>query len=697
MPQRIKALIGFVLLFCVSGVGLESTGAADYGSLPLSFVPNAGQTRSGVNYVAEGPGVGVFFTPQQVRFAFAKGDRGHALALSFVNAQSERPPVARQQLQGRVNYLRGSNPTGHHVGLPTYSELVYRELWRGIDMAFRGGQGHLKYEFRLRPGARVEDIRLSYQGAERLSVDADGTLLIDTSIGALRDDAPTAYQIVGGVRIAVPVRYEVDRESSAYGFAIDDDYSRAHALVIDPSIDYSTFLGGAADDEGFDIDVHPNGEAYVTGSTQGTGFPTTPGAYDVTHNGGDDVFVTKFNKTGTALVYSTYIGGSSSDIGESIAVLPNGEAYVTGETRSSNFPATPGAFDDSLNGGEDVFVLKLNKAGSALVYSTFLGGTANEQGRGIAVDHHGNAHVGGLTSSIDFPTTPGSFDPNYNGGTSDGFVTKLNDDGSDLLYSTFLGGELDDVARAIALDRHGHAYATGYTRSVATFPVTPGAYDTTRNSPPTRDPFVTKFTEDGSALVYSTFLGGMFADEGAGIAVDPRGEAYVTGYTNSPNYPTTVGAAQPVPGGVLGSMLDAFITKLNDEGSALVYSTFLGGLATEEGRDITVDRRDRAHVTGFTNSLADFPRTLDAVQPVYGGGLADAFQTTVNAEGSAFVHSTFLGGELNDRGRGIAVDPVGDPYVTGWTASLGFPTEDAYDASHNGARDVFVTKYDLRR
>nr|MBI2905687.1 SBBP repeat-containing protein [Chloroflexota bacterium] len=317
---------------------------------------------------------------------------------------------------------------------------------------------------------------------------------------------------------------------------------------------YSTYLGGSVYDSGQAIAVDGSGNAYVTGKTSSSDFPTTPGALDTSSNGGTDAFVTKLNAGGNGLVYSTFVGGIWNDYGYAVAVDGGGNAYVTGNTNSLDFPTTPGAFDTSQNGNADAFVTKLNADGSGLVYSTFLGGSNDDIGYGLVVDGNSNAYVTGETASSDFPTTSGALDTSSNGGT-DAFVTKLNADGSALLYNTFLGGSSNDRGKAIAVDGSGNAHVTGNTSS-SDFPTTPGAFDTVLNG---GDAFVTKLNAAGSGLVYSTFLGGSNSDYGYAIAVDGGGDAYVTGYATSTDFPTTPGAFDT---GFNGDYNDAFVTKM---------------------------------------------------------------------------------------------------------------------------------------
>jgi hypothetical protein len=332
-----------------------------YEKLPLSFIPNEAQTDEAVRYYAQGAGYGFFFTSKGAMLSFAegKGHRGHALSLDFLGADPHATLTAQERLSGEVNYLVGDEPAKWRQGLPTHGELLYGGLWPGIDMAVRGEGGKLKYEFHLKPGSSVEDVRLAYRGAEGLSVGTGRELLVQTSQGILEDAAPVSYQRIGGERVPVESRY-VLKGNGGYGFSVGAYYPR-YPLVIDPALDYSTSLGGKRDDRGNSIVVDGRGRAYVTGFTESANYPTTRGAFDTTYNGNGDVFVTKLNASGSALAYSTFLGGTDNDQGLGIAVR-DGRAYVTGRTGFglNDYPTTPGAFDRTFNGGLDAFVTKLS-------------------------------------------------------------------------------------------------------------------------------------------------------------------------------------------------------------------------------------------------------------------------------------------------------------------------------------------------
>ncbi|MGB6474111.1 MAG: SBBP repeat-containing protein, partial [Candidatus Sulfotelmatobacter sp.] len=490
------------------------------------------------------------------------------------------------------------------------------------------------------------------------------------------------YQEVRGQRREVAGNF-VLRGPHRIGFVLGP-YDHSQPLVIDPTLAYSTYLGGNYQDSGTSIAVDSSGNVYVTGYTGSTNFPTV-NALQATDNGGtSDAFVTKLNASGSALDYSTYLGGNDADYGYGIAVDSSGNAYVTGSTHSTNFP-TVNPIQATDNGFYNAFIAKLDPSGSALVYSTYLGGSHDDYGYGIAVDSSGSAYVTGSASSTNFPTV-NAFQAACGGGGeggcpgyTDAFVAKLNPAGSALIYSTYMGGSYTDYGTAIAVDSSGDAYVTGFTASYVIASV-PGSTNFPTANPfqatcggtaeglGCGDAFVAELNPTGSALVYSTYLGGSaIEDYGYGIAVDSSGNAYVTGATASTDFPV----ANPLQPTNTGDG-DAFVTKVNAAGSALVYSTYLGGSGGGNfGNGIAVDSSGNAYVTGYTES-AHFP-TANPPQGTLGGSF-DAFVTKFDPAGSALVYSTYLGGSNDDQGNGIAVDSSGNAYVTGFTYSTNFPT-----------------------
>jgi hypothetical protein len=617
---------------------------AVYAKLPLSFEPNRGQTDARVKFLARGSGYVLFLTSREAVLTFAPpqqvSTRSPLLAnpaqsvdsnavravrtvvrMRLAGANVEPAVTGWDRLPGTVSYFIGNDPAQWRTTIPTYSKVIYKDVYPGIDLAFSGSQGQLEYDFIVHPGGNPSRIAVEFQGADRLEVSSQGDLILHTATGPIHQRKPVIYQEFSGIRQEIAGGYVLtDKQLVTFRVA---SYDVSQPLIIDPVLFYSTYLGGSGDDFGYGIAVDAVGNAYVTGTTTSTNFPTTAGAFQTASGGRADAFVTKLNPTGSApLVYSTYLGGSGDDGGRGgIAVDALGNAYVTGFTNSTNFPTTVGAFQTTYGGGfGDAFVTKLNPTGAALVYSTYLGGSDDDEGLGIAVDALGNAYVTGVTFSTNFPTTAGAFQT-ASGGSVDAFVTKLNPTGSaPLVYSTYLGGSGLDEGLGIAVDALGNAYVTGDTTST-NFPTTVGAFQTTYGGG-FRDAFVTKLNPTGSApLVYSTYLGGSGGDIGWGVAVDAAGNAYVTGNTTSTNFPTTAGAFQTASGG----SVDAFVTKLNPTGSApLVYSTYLGGSGDDGGRRIAVDALGNAYVTGFTTST-NFPTTVGAFQTTYGGGIRDAF------------------------------------------------------------------------
>jgi hypothetical protein len=703
--RAVYAITGIALFLTSGRSAMAETGRdralAAYANLPLTFVENRGQLDNRVRYCAQRGNFAAHFTPGQIVYSLGKDQSSSSavLSLEFLQANPRVSLEAEERAPGVVSYFRGNDPTRWQSALPRYSRLVYRDLWAGVDLRLHDHAKSLKYEFRVRPGAPVSNIRLAYTGASGVSLDPRGALRIDTPAGVLRDAPPVSWQEIDGARVPVESRYVLNADGE-YGFAIGAGYRKDRELIIDPGLDYSTFLGGAGDDSGARIAVDSAGNAYIVGTTQSPDFPTTAGAFRRTGavSGFSDVFVTKLNSTGTALIYSTFIGGGNFDWGRAIAIDAAGNAYIAGQTKSSDFPTTSGAFDRTFNvlncprcgvDNYDAFVAKLNPNGSALVYSTYLGGANDiDDALGIAVDSAGSAYVTGETGSSDFPVTPGAFRTVRNG-AYDAYVTKLNPAGSALVYSTFIGGSAVDFGVRIAVDAAHNAYVLGNTSSVD-FPATPGAFDTSQNG--SFDLFVLKLNATGNALIYSTFLGGSNMELAGGLALDSAGNVYVTGSTISLDFPTTPGALKTVSDGN-----DGFVTKLNPTGSALVYSTFIGGSGSDGVSGIALDSSGNAFLTGSTSSQ-DFPTTVGAIDSTYNGGAVDAYVAELSPDGSALLYGTYLGGADSDNANDVALGPGGSVYVTGQTMSTDFPTTaGAFDRIRNGdpqvsSQDAFVAR-----
>jgi hypothetical protein len=689
------------------------------GGTGLGFEPNVGQTDPRVDYLARTRSGTVFLTPTAAVFAMQKPPSGppsvdtNAAAgmpspklatpglcggvtvfMQIVGANPATRPVGQEEFPGKVNYFLGNDPARWHTDIPTYGRVEYPNVYPGISLTYYGGPDGLEYDFVLSPGADARTIALRFEGADGADLNSQGGLVVHTAAGDLVQHAPVVYQESGSQRQPVPGRLVLD--SGLVRFDVGA-YDRGRPLVIDPVVlGYSTYLGGSGDDRAFAVAVDAAGDAYVAGDTGSRRFPTNSGAFDGTYNGNYDIFVAKLSPDGGTLLYGTYIGGKDIDQSPRLAVDGAGNAYLTGNTSSKDFPVTAGAFDTTYNGSSntyDAFVTKLSPGGDHLAYSTFLGGTGPDDGLGIAVDSAGEAYVAGFTQSADFPTTPGAFQTTFK--AIDGFIAKFNVAGSALVYSTLFGGSSPDYAQGIAIDAAGNAFVTGETKS-ADLPTTPGAFDKVFHGG-FYDAFAAKLSSDGSSLLYGTYLGGSGSDAGEAIALDGAGDAYVNGTTDSADFPTTPGAFQVAFRGDD----DAFVIKLNAAGGGLEYGTYLGGSQHDEsGLEIAVNGAGDAYVTGLTNSR-DFPTTPGAWDRSYNDGSFDGYVAELNPSGSALAFSTFLGGSREDEGVGIAVGGADNAYVVGLTASTDFPvTPGAYQTTyhrggHNGY-DAFVAKFGRR-
>jgi len=656
---------------------------------PAFFVPNHGQYPQEVLFAASAKHTQFYFMKSRIIHAMelagdeSDGPKGVALSMGFVDVNPDLSAQGAEMYGGKVNYFKGNNQSEWKNNIPAYGELKYSEVWEGINLAIRHTEKGIKLDWHVAPGTNPDVIWLRYEGADSLSISDDGSLLISHQYGEVHEEAPVAYQMIDGRRVDIPCGYRIDGALS-YGFWLGDGYDPARELIIDPLLPYATLLGGNDYDNGAAIAADAEGCAYITGATLSTDFPITPGAFQTTLPGSNSAFVTKFSADGSRLLYSTYLGGSSEYTdGRLIAIDSAGHAYITGTTSSTDFPVTPGAFQTSNKGSFSAYATKLSPDGASLVYSTYLGGSGYDTGQSIRVDADGFAYVGGFTQSSDFPTTPGAFQQSSTGSGTQGFLLKLSADGTALSYSTYLGGSADTVIQGIAIDAAGRVYVTGYTSS-ADFPVTPGAFQTTMKGG--YDVFVTKFSPDGSSLVYSTFAGGSEADYSRGICTDEQGNAYVTGSTTSADFPVTSGAAQSAFGGGNG---DAFVFKLSAAGSAMVYSTYLGGDAQDAGYAITLASGNRACVTGLTWS-SNFP-TTPWVTPTALQGTTAAFLTIVSEDGTSFIVSNYIGGDNASSASGIATGADGRVYITGTTSSSNFPvTPGAFQTTRHGYADAFV-------
>jgi hypothetical protein len=653
----------------------------------LRFEPNVGQSDPRVTHISRGSDHTLLMTRRGAVLKLRGPKREAAVRMTFVGAHRAPQVVGRGRLESVSNYLRGRDPSNWITGVPNFSQVVYRNLYDGVDLTFHASrEGELEFDYLLEPGVDPSGIRLAYSGADALHVDRTGALVLRAGGGRIRQSPPIVFQTLNGERRQLKASH-VLHGANEVGFELKGYDPRA-ALLIDPVLTYSTYLGGSQDEFPIWSDIDDDGNFYVTGVTSSPDFPTTSGAYQTDYAGGDDVFVTKLNRSGSGLLWSTYIGGTSFDVAIGLDVDRRGNVVVTGATGSTDYPTTPGVYQRDFAGGEaDVFVTKLHRSGSRLLYSTLLGGSAEEAGFISFFDEDGNAYIEGETASADFPTTSRAFQTTYGGGPFDGFVTKLNRNGSALDYSTFIGGEGYDGAHDGWLDEDNNFYIDGPTES-ANFPTTPGAFQRTLNGP--SDAFAAKLNPRGTAVHYSTYLGGSGFEDVTDMTIDRFGNAFVPGITDSEDFPVTGGAFQTTFGGVT----DGFVAKLNRRGTGLEYATYLGASDFEIAGGVRVDRKGDAHIPGITSS-PDFPVTADAFQGAYGGGPADAFVVRLNRKGSRLKFSSFLGGSGDDgsAGAGEWLDDEGNFYVPGATDSPDFPvTSGAFQQTNNGGYDVFLVK-----
>jgi len=663
-------------------------------SSPLCFTENKGQWDERALYMSQAGAANLWFTSEGVYYQFFRqiasdkseeqagidlpykrgnpqGDSIEQLFFkaSFINGNPNPEAKGNGLIEYRCNYFFGNDSAKWYMDVPNYQSIYYEEIYPGINLRYYGNKMQMEYDFIVSPGADYRCIRIQYEGVESLSINSFGDLVVETGWGSIIERKPFIYQVDGRNYHQLEGTYEIS-EGNSFFFNLEGHPNPELPLIIDPILVYSTFLGGSGPEKGFGIAVDDSGCAYVVGATYSPDFPLqNPYQSSAIIL---DVFITKLASSGNSLIYSTYLGGSDWDQGLGIAVDSFGAAYITGLTASVDFPIIN--HYQGFQGDVDVFVTKLSSSGNGLAYSTYLGGFGAEEGSGIAVDSSTNAYVIGYTGSPNFPI----LNPvqTYQG-ADDAFITKLSSLGNSLIYSTYLGGsDGHDGAIGIALDGSGCAYITGVTYS-ADFPtLNPyqaflGVYDI----------FVSKLTDEGNSLAYSTCLGGSDGDVGYGIAVDDSGCAFVTGKTLSPDFPVL----NPLHG--YRGNDDGFVTKLSSSGDSLIYSTYLGGSKKDNGTAIVVDGSGCAYITGFASS-PDFP-ILNPYQAYQ--GFVDVFVAKLSGSGHSLIFSTYLGGSDLEEGNGIAVDDSGCIYVTGFSESINFPVVEPYQI-YQASSDVVIAK-----
>ena len=631
----------------MSGAQTSARLNKDYGRVPMSFEANEGQLNERVRFISRGSGYNLFLTETEAVLSLQKSaahassgarnssaSQQQVVSLSLLNTNQKESVMGDEKLPGRINYLTGNDPRQWRTNISAYKRVKYENVYPGIDLVYYGNQRELEYDFLVAPRVDPTQIRLSFKGATKLEVDEAGDLLLHTADGALlKQKKPVLYQEINGERREVEGDYMLSGANEV-GFKVGA-YDSSRMLVIDPVLVYATYFGGSGVDESYGIAVDSAGSAYLTGLTDSTDFPTTPGAFRRTRSVGE-AFVLKLSPDGSSIVYGTFLGGSGNDIGEAIKVDAAGNAYVAGWTSSKDFP-TRNAFQSTHHEGvDDIFFAKLNASGTDLLYSTYLGGNNLDLAHDLDIDSSGNAYLTGMIFSTDFPTTPGAFrrTPQQGGPSGDGFVTKINPSASgdsSLVYSTYF-----DSSRGIAVDSSGNAYVTGFN-------------------------YASKLNATGSALLYRFDLNATGAKVGfQDVAVDAAGNAYLAGSVAQGSVQIQNGFQSAVV-----NSPDAVMLKLNPAGTGILYSTYLGGGGADYADAIVADSAGHAYVVGGTNSK-DFP-IKDALQASNGGG-TDAFimKINTNASGAAsLIYSTYFGITYNESATGVAVDAAGSAYISG--------------------------------
>jgi hypothetical protein len=627
------------------------------------LIENAGQVEGPARYYAAMGAATLFCTDSTLVLQLAP--QRYVVIIRFEDMAAGVRVEPRDRISTKLNYFLGA-PDRWRSGVHCYRELVYRGLWRGLDLRVHPGNGALDYRVTA-SGTTDADA-----GAERGNI-AGEPLKIP---GLVLEDAP-APQGNGWRRLRWgPAEFPVPPE----------------APLLDPegegTLQWSTFVGGSDYDYGRGLALTPNGSPVIAGYTTSADFPVTPGAYDTTAGGGYDVFVAGLDSAGSDLLWVTFIGGYLEDRAMSLVLDSQQQPVVVGQTYSPDFPTTPGAYDRTLDGVRDAFACKLNADGSALLWSTFLGGSGEERIYDVALDAAGRLIVGGETGSSDFPVTAGAIQTVY-GGSWDGFVAELDSAGRSLIYGTYLGGGGWDNVGTVVLDSEQRPVVCGYTGSTD-FPTTPGAWSRTFHGG-TWDAYVSRLDLNSSTLLASTIVGGSGVDNGCGVAVKTNGDVVFSGNTTSPDFPHTPTAYDTTQSG--GN--DVFVSELDPNLSELHWCTFVGGNWNDETWNLVLDGDGSPVFTGETYSQ-NYPTTTDAYDRTWNGA-EDCYVTKLDGTGSSLIWSSFIGGNQMDSGWKILAGPGDNLFVIGPTRSGDFPTTPgAYDRTYNGGNaDVYVASLHL--
>lgn len=690
----------------------------------LTFIENRGQivdtdgnVRPDITYVASSGGMNVYFTSSGVSYVFVRQQETAAgtakkpsilaareversvstwrVDMELLGARPNVRPLPEERTEEYFNYYYAHCPDGI-TNVPSYRRLVYSNVYHNIDMVFyENGQG-LKYDFVVRPGGRVADIRFRYSGAQQTELTSEGRLVVSTPLGTVQEYAPVSYQTSGvlphttAVSQSEFVGSRFTHTGEEYGFALAD-HDPAQTLVIDPEVQWATYLGGSGDDgAAHTVAVDSDNNIVIRGEASSSNFPVTAGALQTTKAGGYDVFIAKLTNAGQRL-WVTYYGGSNDESDRKLGGVAIGEQNdiaITGQTKSIDFPVSPGGFQTVYGGGDgDTYIIKLSADGER-IWSTLYGGARADRGYSIAVDAGGNVVVSGETESRDFPVSPDAFQPTFGGGESDAFVVKLDENGQ-RLWGTYYGGGIRyyELGFDIAVDSKSNILIAGMTGS-ADFPVSPGAFQTTYAGNDF-DAFLIKLDADGNRL-WATLYGGRYTDQGVGVAVDREDNILLVGNSRSADFPVTNDAYQRNLANN-EAYYDAVVIKFDEEGSRL-WATYYGGGLADVATKVWVGKDNELYITGLTES-SNFPVTTDAVQQENKGGV-DCFILVMTTNGYP-IWSSYYGGSQNDESKGITLDRNGNIVISGHTNSTDFPTTaNAFQQEYGGgANDAFIVKF----
>lgn len=700
--KRLSSFFGFCFAVLV-GLGIPAQAApgapvgASEAGLPkvsitrqaLRFEANQGQLDGETRFVSRGPGFSLSLQPSGASLLvqelearqrspsapLAEPRPASRLFLGLVDANPSPRITGEGELPGRANYLIGQDASRWRSGVPTFDSVRYDQVYPGIALLFHGRRGSLEYDFEVAPFADPSVIGLRFDGADRVAVEEDGSLLVEVANQSFHQPKPTVYQETEQGRFEVVGSYKILDDRVRFEVA---SYDRSRPLVIDPVLAFSLYTGGNEFDELLGSAHDGVGNMYISGVTASADLPLVS-PLDGSYGGAGDAYVAKYARDGS-LIYCTYLGGKGFEQSWGLLVDDAGFAYVIGDTKSPDFPVL-GAVQSKFGGIRDAFVTKLDPSGSRMIFSTYLGGRATDFGYSVHLDRHGDLLVSGTTDSADFPTRF-PVQREYGGG-GDGFVARLTKDGSALTFSTFLGGSKFDRAWGVESDKEGRIFISGLAQS-PDFPTTANAFQR-RYGGGLGDGFVTGLTPDGRSFLFSTFIGGTGPDNSTAISVDRVGNIFITGLAGNSSFPTRR-ALQPIFG---GGDSDAYVAGFSPTG-VLRFSTYFGGSGMDGGFALDHDDQGSLYVTGITGS-SNFP-VRSAVQTTYAGG-NDGFLAKFSRDARKLVYATYFGGKALDTGAGISVDSRGSVYVVGFTEGTDFPALGPGQKTYGGLRDGVVLRF----